>query len=93
MQRKQARSDGEEILIKDRVFSIDLKSRNSVRNAYLPAGGTGGVLIEGTLGRLVSAGFRDGVVFEMRGTEGVLRVDLLSAELSDDLDKTEVKQG
>ncbi len=73
-----ARTDGAK---KGRVFTVELKSKAALKSASLGNGTQEGVLIEGTLGTLTSAGFLDGVVLEVVGTEGVLRVDLLSEEV------------
>lgn len=40
-----------------------------------------GVLVEGTIGALVSASFEEGVVLEVVGENGVLRMDLGEGEL------------
>lgn len=73
-----ARTDGAE---KGRVFTVELTSRAALKSASLGNGTQEGVLIEGTLGTLTSAGFLDGVVLEVVGTEGVLRLDLRSQEI------------
>jgi hypothetical protein len=65
----------------ERVFSIDLKSRNGVKTASLDSRKGSGVAIEGTLGVLERAGFLDGTVLEVAGSMGVLRVDLQREEL------------
>ncbi len=66
---------------KGRVFTVELKSKGALKSASLGNGTQEGVLIEGTLGTLTSAGFLDGVVLEVVGTEGVLRLDLRSQEI------------
>jgi len=65
----------------ERIFSVDLKSRKAVKTASLGNGGGNGVAIEGTLGTLERASFLEGVVLEIVGTFGVLRVDLSREEL------------
>jgi len=65
----------------ERVFSVDLKSRNGVKTASLDDRKGSGVTIEGTLGVLERASFLDGTVLEIAGTMGVLRVDLQREEL------------
>ncbi len=65
----------------ERVFSVDLKSRNGLKTASLDNRKGSGVAIEGTLGVLERAGFLDGTVLEVAGTMGVLRVDLQREEL------------
>ncbi len=66
---------------KGRVFTVELNSKSALKNASLGNGTRDGILIEGTLGRLKSANFLDGVVLEVVGTCGVLRVDLASKEI------------
>lgn len=73
-----ARTDGAR---KERVFTVELTSRAALKSASLGNGTQEGVVIEGTLGTLTSACFLDGVVLEVVGTEGVLRLDLLSEEI------------
>ena len=61
---------------KERVFSVELKSKNSLKNVTLVNGSSDSVLIEGTIGELVQATFAEGVVLEVEGEKGVLRLDL-----------------
>ena len=61
---------------KERVFSIELKSKNSLKNLTLTNGSSHSVLIEGTIGELLQASFAEGVVLEVVGKNGVLRLDL-----------------
>ena len=61
---------------KNRVFSIELKSKNSLKSITLANGSNNSVLIEGTIGELVRATFAEGVVLEVVGKDGVLRLDL-----------------
>jgi hypothetical protein len=63
-----------------RGFTLELKSRGHVKSVAVP-NGVKGVLIEGTLGTLKHANFIDGVVLEVMGENGVLRVDLAREEL------------
>ena len=69
---------------KERVFSVELKSKNSLKNVTLVNGSSDSVLIEGTIGELVQATFAEGVVLEVEGEKGVLRLDLGE----DDIKKT-----
>ncbi|MCJ7635115.1 hypothetical protein MUP77_22330 [Candidatus Bathyarchaeota archaeon] len=69
---------------KERVFSVELKSKNSLKNVTLVNGSGDSVLIEGTIGELVQATFAEGVVLKVVGTNGVLRLDLGE----DDIKKT-----
>jgi hypothetical protein len=69
---------------KEHVFSVELKSKNNLKNVTLANGSIDSVLIEGTIGELVQATFKEGVVLEVVGKNGVLRLDLRE----DDIKKT-----
>ena len=66
------------------MFSVDLKSRDSIWSASLENNRKNqGMLIEGSLGALQRANFHEnGLVLEIIGTEGVLRVDLRLNDLA-----------
>ncbi len=66
---------------KERVFSIELNSKRNLKNVMLTNGGSDSVLLEGTLGELVQATFTEGVILEVVGKNGVLRVDLREDEI------------
>ena len=66
---------------KERVFSVELKSKKHVKNVTLTNGSTDAALIEGTLGELVQATFKEGLILEVIGTKGVLRIDLGENEI------------
>ena len=82
-----------ELATKGRVFTVELTSRAALRSASLSNGTQEGVVIEGTLGTLTTAGFLDGVVLEVVGTEGVLRLDLLRDEIREQPRKTRTGSG
>jgi hypothetical protein len=65
----------------ERVFSIELNSRLNLKNLTLTNGNTDRVLVEGTLGELVCAGFVEGLLLELLGTKGTLRINLTPGEL------------
>lgn len=69
---------------KERVFSVELKSKRNLKNVTLTDDSSGNVLIEGTIGELVHARFAEGVVLEVVGNKGVVRLDLGE----DDIKKT-----
>ena len=61
---------------KERFFSVELKSKNDLKNITLVNDSNDSVLVEGTIGELVQATFAEGVVLEVVGKNGVLRLDL-----------------
>ena len=73
--------------MKERFFSVELKSKANLKNVTLTNGGLENVLLEGTLGQLVQAGFAEGVILEVVGDKGVLRINLCQDEI-----KTKAKQ-
>ena len=65
----------------DRFFSIELESKTSLKNATLASSENQRVLVEGTIGGLQSAEFVDGVVLEVVGSKGVVRINLTQSEI------------
>ncbi|MGD0072152.1 MAG: hypothetical protein ABSB71_11400 [Candidatus Bathyarchaeia archaeon] len=66
---------------KERVFSIELKSKRNLKNITLTNGSSDSVLVEGTIGELVQATFAEGIILEVIGKDGILRVDLGEDEI------------
>jgi hypothetical protein len=66
---------------KQRVFSVELKSKTNLKNVTLSNGTTESVLLEGTIGKLVKAAFVEEVVLEVVGDQGTLRLDLRAEEI------------
>jgi hypothetical protein len=66
---------------KDRFFSVELKSKVYLKNVAMTNGGHENVLIEGTIGKLQHAEFTEGVVLELMGDKGVLRINLSQDDL------------
>ena len=60
---------------KERLFSIELDSGNSLKKVNVPNGAQR-VLVEGTIGLLEQVELVEDAVLELVGTGGVLRVDL-----------------
>ncbi len=77
---------------KERFFSIELKSKSSLRNVTLSNGGHENVLIEGTVGQLQHASVVDGVVLEVVCDKGVLRINLTQDEIKQKKPEAEVEQ-
>jgi hypothetical protein len=78
---------------KDRAFSIELKSRRDLKNVSLTNFQQDGALVEGTIGELVRAVFIDGVILEVVGKCGVLRIDLGEDEIRKTADKRQKEGG
>jgi hypothetical protein len=66
---------------KERFFSVELKSKVNLKNITLTNGGHENVLVEGTIGELQHAGFAEGVILEIVGDKGVLRINLSQDEI------------
>ncbi len=72
---------------KERFFSVELKSKVSLKNVTMTNGGHEKVLVEGTIGNLQQAGFTEGLVLEVVGDMGVLRINLTPDEIKPKLNK------
>jgi len=66
---------------KERVFSVELKSKRHLKNVTLTNGSSDSVLVEGTIGELVQATFAEDIILEVVGKKGVLRIDLKEDEI------------
>lgn len=66
---------------KERFFSIELKSKANLKNVTLANGSHDSVLVEGTIGELVQATFVEGIILEIVGKKGVLRINIREKEL------------
>ena len=67
---------------KERVFTVELKSRKNLKNITLANGAGDAVLVEGSIGELVQANFKEGIILEVIGRDGTLRIDLEENEIS-----------
>jgi len=79
---------------KERVFSVELQSKCNLKNISLTNGSSDSVLVEGTLGELLRATFAEGIILEVVGKNGTLRVDLGEGEIKKQTrqDQPEVKE-
>jgi len=68
---------------KERFFSVELKSKVSLKNVTLTNSGLENVLLEGTLGQLQHASFAEDVILEVVGDKGVLRINLAQNEIKE----------
>lgn len=66
---------------KDRSFSVELNTRANLKNIRMANGSPEPVLIEGTIGALHHARFLEGVIFEVVGSCGAIRIDLQREEI------------
>jgi hypothetical protein len=72
----------------ERDFSIELKSNQHLtRLSTSSNGSSGGVLIEGTLGKLQHALFVEPEILEVKGSGGVLRLNLRMSEVKEPVKK------
>jgi hypothetical protein len=65
--------------VNDHAFSIELDSKRYL-SLEQPKDVDGPVLVEGTLGELLSKEFVEGAMLELKGTRGVLRLDITESE-------------
>jgi len=70
------------------MFSIELKSKEFVKSLALPNGKEDKVLIEGFLGEILELAVTEGLMLEIKGINGVLRMDLKEEELRTLLQRT-----
>jgi hypothetical protein len=71
----------QKIQSKERVVSLELKSKRNLKNLTLTNGNSDTVLLEGSIGELIQATFTEGIILEIIGKNGVLRVDLGEDEI------------
>jgi hypothetical protein len=79
---------------KERVFSVELKSKRHLKNVTLTNGSSDNVLVEGTIGELLQATFAEDIILEVVGKKGTLRIDLRKDEITKttDQNRAEVKR-
>ena len=75
------------------TFSIELKSKEYVKRVAIPNEAGDTVLIEGFLGELEEIDLVEGVMLEIKATNGILRMDLKEEELNTLLKKRKEGQG
>ncbi len=67
----------------ERFFSIELNSKDQIKNISLTNGSQKATaLIEGTIGSLTEVTFAEGLVLEVSGTKGIIRLDLQAKEIN-----------
>lgn len=65
----------------EHMFSIELNTKEHIKRLSLPNENGGTVLIEGFLGELQNIGFTEGVMLEIQGSHGTLKMDLDEKEM------------
>jgi hypothetical protein len=76
---------------KERVFSVELKSKRNLKNVTLTNGSSDRVLVEGTIGELVQATFAEGIILEVVGKNGILRIDLGEDEIKKTTEQSRIE--
>ncbi len=76
---------------KERFFSIELKSKAHLKSITITNDSSESVIIEGMLGKLEHAWFAEGVILEVVGKNGTLRVDLGEDEITKPLLKVDME--
>ena len=79
--------------VEKHAFSIELKSKEYLKRVAIPSEAGDTVLIEGFLGELEEADLVEGVMLEIKGANGILRMDLKEEELNTLLKKTKGERG
>lgn len=69
----------------ERDFSIELISNQHLTRLSTLKDPNGGVLIEGTLGSLLHASFVEPEILEVKGSYGVLRLNVRKSEVKEDI--------
>ena len=68
-------------------FYIELNSKDHIKRISFPDGSGDQLTIEGFLGELEGIELIEDIMIEIRGTDGVLKMDLTRAELEKTLQK------
>ena len=76
----------------EHAFSIVMRSREFLRHISMSDKAHDPVLIEGFLGELEEIGIVEGSMLEVRGANGILRMDFKKDELSRMLPKVGVEE-
>jgi hypothetical protein len=73
----------------ERFFSVELKSKAHLKNVSLANGSRDNVLVEGSIGELLQATFADGIILEVVGKKGILRINLAEHEIKKTTDQNQ----
>jgi hypothetical protein len=64
----------------EHMFSIELKSKYNLKNISYSNAKQSNVIVEGHLGKLIDIKFTEGIMLEINGANGSLRMDLSEKE-------------
>ena len=73
--------------VDEHSFSVEMNSEHSVKRMSFLDKENGNVFFEGFLGTLKNAALIEGVMLELEGVNGVLRVDITQKELENCLEQ------
>ena len=76
----------------EHAFSVEMKSKKYVRHISLSNESHDRVLFEGFLGELEELSITEGAVLEVKGANGILRIDLTEDELRKMLSPKKMKE-
>lgn len=65
----------------ERFFSVEMRSNADLKGISLTTWGPENVLVEGTIGILQKAEFAEGVILEIVGSRGILRINIGENEI------------
>jgi len=68
-------------MVGQHAFSVELKSKKYVKRVAIPNEAEDNVLFEGFLGKLDELAIIEGVMLQIRGANGILRIELKKEEL------------
>jgi len=69
--------------LEERSFSIELKTKQNLKNVVLNSNPAENVLIEGTIGKLENAGFVSEDILEIVGSTGTMRINIAKQEITE----------
>lgn len=67
---------------RERNFSVELNSKSDLKSVAMMQGPRENVVVEGSIGELIQIGFIEGIILEVIGDKGVLRIDLDEEEVT-----------
>jgi len=65
---------------KSHAFGVELNHKRHLKTVAIPSNVSGGVVVEGFLGELVTLGFVEDSLLEIHGMNGSFRIDLRREE-------------